>query len=75
MSSRIDCAPGECRPVEERENQASIGAMRELTVEDLLDRRIEKLHLQMKALQDIKGSLSQSFLRSGASRISAILEL
>lgn len=50
-------------------------AAREMTVEELLDRRIDKLQSQMKALQDVKGSLSQSFLRSGASRIMVLLEI
>lgn len=55
--------------------QAGLGAGREMTVGELLDRRIEKAERLVRALTDLKGSLPGNFLTSGASRISAFLEL
>lgn len=51
------------------------GASREMTVGELLDQRIEKAERLVRALLDLKGSLPGNFLTSGASRISAFLEL
>lgn len=48
---------------------------REITVGELLDRRIEKAGALLHALHDLKGSLPGQFLSSGASRISAFIEL
>lgn len=50
-------------------------ATREFTVGELLDRRIEKAERQLRALQDLKGTLPGNFLNSGASRISPLLEM
>ncbi len=49
--------------------------MRELTVGELLDRRIHKAEQMLKALHDLKQSLPGQYLNSGASRISAFIEL
>lgn len=49
-------------------------AMREITVGELLDRRIDKAERVLRALQDLKGALPGNFLNSGASRISPFLE-
>lgn len=48
-------------------------AAREMTVEELIDMRIEKLERDLKCLSGLKGALSRDFLRSGASRIGAFL--
>lgn len=50
-------------------------AARELTVGELLDRRIEKAERLVKSLYDLKNSLPGQYLNSGASRISAFIEL
>jgi hypothetical protein len=50
------------------------GASREMTVGELIDQRIYKAERLLKSLHDLKGSLSQSFLSCGASRISALLD-
>jgi hypothetical protein len=50
-------------------------AARELTVGELLDRRIHKAEQMLKALHDLKQSLPGQYLNSGASRISAFIEL
>lgn len=50
-------------------------AARELTVGELLDRRIEKAERLVRALHDLKGTLPGNFLNGGASRISPFLEL
>jgi hypothetical protein len=49
--------------------------MREMTVAELLDRRIDKAQRLVKALQDLRSSLPGSYLESGASRITAFIEL
>lgn len=49
-------------------------ASREMTVDELLMRRIEKATRQVKALNDLRDSLPQSFLSSGCSRILAFIE-
>jgi hypothetical protein len=49
-------------------------AAREMTIGELLDRRIEKAATLLRTLQDLKGALSGQFLSSGASRISALIE-
>lgn len=51
------------------------GVGREMTVVEILDRRIEKAERLVRVLQDLKGNLPGNYLNSGASRISAILEL
>jgi hypothetical protein len=48
--------------------------MREMTVGELLDRRIDKAERLVRALSDLKASLPGSYLDSGASRISAFIE-
>lgn len=53
---------------------SNLAAGRELTVGELIDRRIEKADRLMRALIDLKESLPQQYLRSGASRVSAFLE-
>lgn len=50
-------------------------AMREMTVGELLDRRIDKARRMLDALQDLKASLPGNYLNSGASRITAFIEL
>lgn len=47
---------------------------REMTVGEILDRRIEKAERLVRALLDLKSSLPASYLHSGASRIAAFLE-
>ena len=48
-------------------------AAREMYVEELIDRKIENLQQKVKALQDLRGNMSQNFLRSGAGRIAALI--
>lgn len=48
---------------------------RELTVRELIERRIWKAEALLKALHDLRGNLPNQFLDSGASRISAFIEL
>lgn len=50
-------------------------ASREMTVGELLEQHIYKAERTLKALHDLKGSLPQNFLSSGASRIDALLKL
>ena len=50
-------------------------AAREITIGEMLDRRIHKAATLMHTLQDLRNSLPQSYLNSGASRIASILEL
>lgn len=52
-----------------------MGAGREMTVGELIERRIWKAEALLKALNDLRGNLPVNFLQSGASRISAFLEL
>jgi hypothetical protein len=49
-------------------------AMREATIGEFLDRRIDKFERVVRALRDLKASLPGNYLDSGASRISALLE-
>lgn len=53
----------------------SMSAGRELTVGELIDRRIDKLDRQARDLRSLKDAMSQGFLQSGASRIQSLLEL
>lgn len=50
-------------------------AARELTIGELLDRRIDKARRLAHTLEDLKCSLPLSYLNSGASRITSIIEL
>ncbi len=50
-------------------------AARELTIGELLDRRIDKARRLAHTLEDLKCSLPLSYLNSGASRIISIIEL
>ena len=50
-------------------------AARELTIVELLDRRIDKAKKLAQTLEDLKCSLPSSYLNSGASRITSIIEL
>lgn len=50
-------------------------AARELTVRELLDRRIEKAKTLARTLEDLKNSLSLSYLNSGCSRVTSLIEL
>ena len=50
-------------------------AMRELTIGELLDKRIDKAKKLAHTLEDLKCSLPLSYLNSGASRITSIIEL
>lgn len=50
------------------------GAMREITVGELLDQRIEKAERLIRALRDLKSSLPGSYLTSGFSRVGPFLE-
>lgn len=54
---------------------ADMCAARELTVGELLDRRIDKAARLLRALTDLKGNLPGNFLNSGASRVSPFLDL
>lgn len=58
-------------PYDDRANMAA----RELTIGELLDRRIDKAMRLAKTLQDLKASLPSSYLDSGASRINSLIEL
>lgn len=58
-----------------RSENAKMGCAREITVGEVLDRRIEKAERSLRALHDLKASLPGNFLNSGASRISAFIEL
>lgn len=61
----------------EQRNDVGVGSetpMREMTVDELLERRIERARLQVKALTDLRDNLPQAFLRSGASRVLAFIE-
>lgn len=49
--------------------------MREATVGELLDRRIDKAQRLLDTLRDLKASLPGSYLNSGASRVLPFLEL
>lgn len=56
-------------------NQAKCGVGREMTIGELLDRRIDKAERLLRTLQDLKNALPGQFLNSGAYRISALLEV
>lgn len=49
--------------------QCCIGAAREMTVGEAIDRQIYEAHRMIRALTGIKGALSTDFLNSGASRV------
>lgn len=51
-----------------------MGAAREMTVGELIDRRIHKTESELKSLHVLKGALSQDFLNGSASRLGALLE-
>jgi len=50
-------------------------AAREMTIGELLDRRIEKAERLLRTLTDLKSALPGQFLNSGASRVTALLEV
>jgi hypothetical protein len=52
-----------------------VGAAREMTVGELLDRRLEAAERLVQALRDLKGSLPGNYLNSGASRIASLVSL
>lgn len=54
---------------------AATTATRELTIGELLDRRINKAKKLANTLEDLRASLPSSYLDSGASRITSIIEL
>jgi hypothetical protein len=56
-----------------RQRTTDCVAAREMYVVELIDRKIENLQQEMKALQDLKGNMSQNFLHSGAGRIAALI--
>lgn len=60
---------------EEAMSNRPMCAARELTIGELLDRRIEKAERTVRALCDLKASLPGTYLNSGASRIGALLEI
>lgn len=59
----------------EPHQETDMCATRELTVGELLDRRIDKAQRMVDALRDLKASLPGSHLNSGASRVLPFLEL
>lgn len=59
----------------ETPNSSINRAYRELTVGELLDRRIDKAQRLLNTLRDLKANIPGAYLDSGASRISAFLEL
>jgi hypothetical protein len=78
MLNRVDAAEyGQqtrmSTPVSQTE-MGTCGVGREMTVGELIGQRILKAERLLKQLHDLKGSLSQDFLNSGASRISALLD-
>lgn len=62
------------RDSEPKQSQTMGIAAREMTVGELIDRRIHKTEGELKSLHVLKGALSQDFLNGGASRLGALLE-
>ena len=56
-----------------KNHHESCAVAREMYVGELIDRKIENLQQRVKALQDLKGNMSQNFLHSGAGRIAALI--
>lgn len=50
-------------------------AAREMTVGELIDRRIEKAERQARDLRTLKDAMSSGLLQSGASKLGSLLEL
>jgi hypothetical protein len=78
MAHQLDAAALKQLGVQNALNQGQtgcVGLTGEFTVGELLDRRIEKAERLLKSLHDLKGSLPGTFLSSGASRISPLLEV